>query len=60
MSDLKEVHWFSPRETEYIEFINGCYKLISRQEMIPLGRTVEEVNAKLKLLGRNDILESLQ
>ena len=60
MSDLKEMHWVGPGETEYIEFINGHYKLMSRQEMIPLGRTVEEVNAKLKLLGRNDILERLQ
>ena len=59
MSDFKEILWDNPEAAEHIEFIHGYYKLMSRQEMIPLGRTVEDVKVLLKLLGRNDILENI-
>lgn len=58
MSDVKKILWVSQETTEYIAFIYGYYKLMSRQEMIPLGRTVMEVKENLKLFGRNDILEN--
>ncbi len=58
MSDFGKVLWASPDTAEQITFISGYYKLMTRQEMIPLGKTVEEVKEKLKWFKRNDILES--
>lgn len=45
---------------ETIEFIYGYYKLISDNQMIPLGKTIDEVILKLVEMNREEIVNNLQ
>lgn len=60
MTKNTERLWYDEHSGEQIAFIFGYYKLISKYEMIPLGKTIDEVKEKLKLFGRDDILRTLR
>ena len=60
MNKTTDKVWTNSDGTETIEFIFGYYKLFSKHQMLPLGRTIEEVKAHLLSMGRCDIVRLLE
>ena len=59
LSQYSSILWSNHDGSEVIEFVFGYYKLFSNHQMIPVGKTVEEVRIKLAKMGRNDIVKML-
>lgn len=59
MVESTNVFWSCRESNEQIILEDGEYKLLSVTQMIPLGKSIEELKQSLEFMKRTDILKSL-